>query len=759
MAAQVTGAQVITYLNGVLIPNVQNCEKITILNPKEKHCALNVVDIFKDAGIQPDATTTPLLKTAMSSIFPSPCYTNGVNYGVTKLHIEEDYYMNNSKITGAELRIAALSKKALNDTNLNDEIANYIATDIKGGRIPDFISGSIPPKIFGLNDAAITPNDFSPGIKEIETPGSYIDPGGRNPGDSKWPANEKVLEIDLTNFGFENIIFSSEFINNQRDCIITLRQEGVTLPFMNVTVNRSGKIVDPPGAQLEYFLGNAIKNTFLNNNQADLPNAKNFVLGKELGDTLQVIIGYIMMKADPTKFNENTLAAFTGDIPFACRCMMLNLPVLLRRLKYNSKDSVLRHYSFFTPLELSQDEQLSMLHKAKIDDIIKHNIGVIFRIRRFFAEPTIEEYIGTARAGEEDKIQKRIKSLLDEIIEYIESINNDYLTTEREGTNFGLNFEDYRAFDVCSIIKKTKIKLNPLLTRLMSTDNVSDPITRLLEQYNCKTTGEYYKKINSIIRSDAASALASARASRGATRGATRGGAPSSSRRRQNNPLNEEAEDYSYYMVDILFNYYKYVGGTIIDYKFFDEATQYILNNGLPTLVNFRNAYNVFKKREFDRLPNLDKDYIVGIDGPNIFETNTLYLREQMYNFLVQSEFFKNYLDTIKVRTTGSSIRRLNNTPGKTGKTPRSLSGRSLSRSSVIKYLQSLPKEQLASLQQKYTKKRLSVIPEGSLRMSMGSMGNTTAGGRKVRKHKTHRKHKTIKHKTHRKHKTRKNRK
>jgi hypothetical protein len=474
------------------------------------------------------------------------------------------------------------------------------------------------------------------------------------------------------------------------------------------------------------------------------------------------------MKADPENFNENTLAAFTGDIPFACRCMMLNLPVLLRRLKYNSKDSVLRHYSFFTPLELSQEEQLSMLHKAKIDDIIKHNIGVIFRIRRFFAEPTIEEYIGTARAGEEDKIKQRIKLLLDQIIEYIESINNDYLTTEREGTNFGLNFEDYRAFDVCSIIKKTKIKLNPLLTRLMSTDNVTDPITLILEQNNCRTTGEYYKKINSIIRSEAASALASARASRGATRGITRGGAPTSSRRRQNNPVNEEAEDYSYYMVDILFNYYKYVGGTIIDYNFFDEATQYILNNGLPTLVNFRNAYNGFKKRVFDRLPNLDKDYIVGIDGPNIFEKNTLYLRQQMYHFLLQSEFFTNYLDTIKVKTTGSSVRRLNNTPGKTGntgKTPGSLSRRSLSRSSVIKYLQSLPKEQLASLQKKYTKKRLSVIPEGSLRMSMGSMGNTTAGGRKERKHKTikhkthrkhkTRKHKTIKHKTHRKHKTR----
>jgi hypothetical protein len=581
-----------------------------------------------------------------------------------------------------------------------------------------------------------------------------------------------------------------------------LGQKGVTLPFMNVTVNRSGKIVDPPDAPLEYFLGNAIKNRFLNNydNQADLPNAKNFVLGKELGDTLQVIIGYIMMKADPENFNENNLAAFTGDIPFACRCMMLNLPVLLRRVKYNSKDSVLRHYSFFTPLKLSPGEQFAMLHKAKIDDIIKHNTGVIFRIRRFLAalaaQPisTIVEYIGTPRPGEEDKIKQRIKLLLDQIIEYIESINEDLVikrdNLKRDNPNLDLNFdihtyEVYRAFDVCSVIKKTQIKLNPLLTRLMSgdtTENVqlladpgmiadpglitSDPITLILEQNNCRTTGEYYKKINSIIRSEAASALASARASRGATRGITRGGAPTSSRRRQNNPVNEEAEDYSYYMVDILFNYYKYVGGTIIDYNFFDEATQYILNNGLPTLVNFRNSYNGFKKRVFDRLPNLDKDYIVGIDGPNIFEKNTLYLRQQMYHFLLQSEFFTNYLDTIKVKTTGSSVRRLNNTPGKTGntgKTPGSLSRRSLSRSSVIKYLQSLPKEQLASLQKKYTKKRLSVIPEGSLRMSMGSMGNTTAGGRKERKHKTikhktHRKHKTRKHKT-RKHKTRKHKK
>jgi hypothetical protein len=796
-----TGDSVPVVLDNILI-NVQNCEK-PIPNPKGRHCALNVLDIFKDARIDPDATVKSIvLPSVMSDIFPPTCYKTGGNYSVTKLHQEEDYYMNDKAITGAELRIAALSKKALNDTVLNNVIDAYINSEIKS-RIPDFISGSIPETYkYALNDAAITPNDFRPGIQEIETPGSYIDPGGRKIGDYTWPLDNQELKIDLTNFGFENIIFSSKFFFNAGDptryCSINLKKGGTVL--MNVVVDRTGAIVDPldtPNPQ-QYFLGNNIKNTFLNNPRSDKTTAINFVLGKELGDTLQVIIGYIMMKANPREYNETKLAAFTGDIPFACRCMMLNLPVLLRRLKYNSKNSVLRHYSFFTPLNLNPEEKLIMINNAKIDDIIKHNVGVRFRIIRFIAEPNIEDYIGDTRKVKPQEIKDIITLLLNEIIAYIEYINA-HLVPQRGSPIYDINvYEGYRAFDVCSVIKK-KTKLNPLLTRLMDnisdpiSGTISDPITKILEGNNCRTTGEYYKKIHKIVQEEAKERNNAARDARRQNfpGGSKHSGAPERNldnpRRTLYQPIAskslpkkrvlprtplgtsaktsslqqirynvDKAEEYSYYIVDILFNYYKYVGGTIIGSDFFGLVTQYILETGLPTLSEFEQIYDNFKNVEFDHLPNIGKDY--NYDSGDIFETNTIELREQMYNFLLQSDFFETYLNTIYAAEAppppivDDSRSNNSSTTSMTGR----LSRHSLSKNST---------RALPSFRPSLSKNSTRALP--SFRPYLQDIPEGAEGGRKERKHKTRkhktrkhktRKHKTRKHKT-RKHKTRKNRK
>jgi hypothetical protein len=772
MAAPVPqiGDPVPVFLDTILI-NVQNCEK-PIPNPKGRHCALNVLDIFKDARIDPDATGSNLLNEAMLDIFPHPstCYKTGDNYSVNKLHQEEQIYMNDKAITGDELRIAALSKKALNDTVLNNEIDTYIKSEFKD-RIPDFISGSIPETYeYALNDAAITPNDFRPGIQEIETPGSYIDPGGRKIGDYTWPQDNQELKIDLTNFGFENIIFYSTFFFNAGDqtryCRIILKKGETVL--MNVVVNRTGEIVYPPNTPThqQYFLGNNIKNKFLTT-RSDKANAINFVLGKELGDTLQVIIGYIMMKANPMEYNEKTLAAFTGDIPFACRCMMLNLPVLLRRLKYNSKNSVLRHYSFFTPLNLRPEEKLIMINNAKIDDIIKHNVGVIFRIRRFNAEPNIEDYIGDTRKVKPEAIKDRITLLLNDIIEYIEYINA-HLVQQRGSHIYDINvYEGYRAFDVCSVIKK-KTKLNPLLTRLMDnisdpisgtiSGTISDPITKILAGNNCRTTGEYYKKIHKIVHEETKERNNAARDARrlnipggskysdasqrtpGAlhsTLGASKRTSSASHRtpRTSARPSLKQirynvykAEEYSYYIVDILFNYYKYVRGTIIGSDFFGLVTQSILETGLLTLSDFEQIYDNFKNVEFDLLPNIGKDdnYDSGYnyDSGDIFETNTNELRKQMYNFLLQSDFFETYLNTIYTAEAP----------------PPPIVVGSRSNKSSIKSMKALLGRHSLS--------------KNSTRALPPFLSTVYEGGRKERKHKT-RKHKTRKHKT-RKHKTRK---
>ena len=77
--------------------------------------------------------------------------------------------------------------------------------DIAQYKGPDSFNTQIPTRKWAINDAAMTPTDFCPGILEIETPGSYIDPGGRSKGNQIWPPVGNEITIDLSSFGFAGI--------------------------------------------------------------------------------------------------------------------------------------------------------------------------------------------------------------------------------------------------------------------------------------------------------------------------------------------------------------------------------------------------------------------------------------------------------------------------------------------------------------------------------------------------------------------------
>jgi len=720
-------------VDGTPIPNVKNIEKVSILNPIDTHCNLNILDSYKDATHEhPPAHRVNLFKDSIKKLYT--CYSDSNKYSDKELHIMEDYFLTDQNNRGTELRICALSKSATNTDDLNKEIEEYVNN--KKTLIPDFISSSIPETYkYALNDAAITPNDFRPGIEEIETPASFIDPGGRGKA-SIWPAINQELYIDLTNFGFNGIEFISKFLNYPNEIICSIRIVKDNIEILNVLVNRKGHILR--GVQ-QYFEGNVTKNIFLTTQPNNLTNQKhalNYVLGKELGDTLQVIIGYIMMKYNPNLFEseQSKVAAFTGDIPFACRCMMLNVPVILRRLKLNSKDSVLRHYSFYIPKSLSEEEKYKIVHKAKIDDILKHNNGVKFRNNAFITnKPDIEEYIDRgSRFTHEADILTIIVVLLRSVNDFIDEING-YLTelrnTEFQDDNTEVH-EQYRAFDVVTVNKNKKLKLNPFLDRLMSDNIEGDPIRTILTGGGFKLTGDYYKSIKGKFKQQSRS------------RRLDGGGHPPTKteieiKEREKYIL----EDYPYYVFDILFNYFKFVGGTIINNEFITNLIEHVFEKkSLPTLNEFKKFYEDFKLN-FDMFENVEKEFM--IDSSNIFESNTLSLLYTISNYFVES------IEKAK-KNDVSKVSKVSKQSFKSKKKPKARDFRT--RDSMAR----------GSMASDFTTRDSMEVDD----LAEGGNKNKTRK-HKIRKHKTRkhktrkhkpRKHKQRKHKT-RKHKTRKNRK
>jgi len=159
------------------------------------HKTMNIVDTMKDGKVTPGTLDSDLFKNALNSLYGAGA--NAVPF--QKLKVLEHFILGNTLIYGNVIKICGLSKKAI-----NMEIGQYDG--------PDSFQTQIPTRNWAINDAAMTPKDFCPGIDEIETPGSYIDPGGRTKGKKLWPPDGKEITINLSNFGFAGIFFTAKFI-------------------------------------------------------------------------------------------------------------------------------------------------------------------------------------------------------------------------------------------------------------------------------------------------------------------------------------------------------------------------------------------------------------------------------------------------------------------------------------------------------------------------------------------------------------------
>ena len=549
------------------------------LTPLEYHCQLNIQDSIKDAKTTGGTTSAPLFTNALTQLY-SYCSGNPrVDLDTLKGVLTDSQLRTEQKICG-------LSKHAINNDDIDKIIGDYSAGK---GIARGYISSIIPDTYkWAIHDAALTPKDFQPSIEEIETAASCIDPGGRQKGKKVWPGLNQKLTINLTNFGFADITFEATFtdIDGNYVCRIIIKKGDAV--WFNLNVDRRGSILNNTVDGIsDYFGGNQVKNEFLNSqNIQRQQQAYNYVLAKELGDTLQVIIAHIMIQITTDADGENhytnkNLVAFTGDMPFTCRCISLGVPVLLKQsVSAADTSAVLRHYTFYTSEALSDDELKKTILNRKIHIVSAHNLTVKNNINKFLRENlSLFLDLNSSLITEDNKqtiIANIIRPFFIAITDNIDEINTLINTFMNSADITPDDIEKYRANEVIIITatkKGNKYILNILLNSLFISDE-NDYIKQRLGDDGKRNIGDLIKSFKKPSR-------------RG---GKLSGGGDIST-------TQFKQEILPYICFSFFYKYFTYVGGTVFYPQFLENQIKMFLNGRFMPLRNFEEEYLDLKKR------------------------------------------------------------------------------------------------------------------------------------------------------------------
>ena len=103
----------------------------------------------------------------------------------------------------------------------------------------------------------------------------------------------------------------------------------------------------PVRGNTQYFMGNRVKNTYIDSSTVSEIEAMNYIICKELGDTLQALYGKVCQST--IVGGEDKLCLFTNDSILALRCKLLQLQVVYN-MKYGKTDRIFYHYPVMTSI-------------------------------------------------------------------------------------------------------------------------------------------------------------------------------------------------------------------------------------------------------------------------------------------------------------------------------------------------------------------------------------------------------------------------
>jgi hypothetical protein len=351
------------------VPKIGNVD----FNFKKINQVLNRFDIEKDARVKPSAWNSQDDYFFFNEIFyhPKDAAFSGIDYNTFDLL--KKTILQTSDFGGVPMRLCLLER-------------------------PDPEHKKLPAK-FIYRDSGFKPSDYSEKYISVYTPGSYIDPGTR-----KKPAKVQNLRIFptpgrtvtlksdyLDQYGFGNVIEEIQCATDEaKNCgLIIKTKRAVTVhgePFLNAeiinkTINSRFEVNPAPN----YFTSNPEKNAILNNRLTSMPEKTKYLLGKELGDTLQVLYASVHLR-DAMLFNSSLTeldgCVFTVDQTVLVRSKLSGLPVAMQQM-----DPVVGVHicNYYLP-NTNPTELLAQQKKMYMDEAISTNTKVIQRIQTVISD-------------------------------------------------------------------------------------------------------------------------------------------------------------------------------------------------------------------------------------------------------------------------------------------------------------------------------------------------------------------------------------
>lgn len=406
------------------VPKIGNVD----FNFKKINQVLNRFDIEKDAKVNPSAWNSREDDFFFDEIFYNPrdAAFSGIDFDTFKLL--KKTILQTSEFGGAPIPLCLLEKPDPEHKKLQ---AKYI-----------------------YRDSGFKPSDYSEKYISVYTPGSYIDPGTRKtPGKVSnlrifpTPGRNVTLKSDyLDQYGFGNVIEEIHCTTDEaKNCGLAIKTKRADTyygePFLNAevinkTINSRFEVKPPPN----YFTSNPAKNAILNNPDTSMPEKTKYLLGKELGDTLQVLYASIHFRDAvlfDTSLNELDACVFTIDETVLVRSKLCGLPVAMQQMDPVVGVHICNYYMPNTnPVEL-----LAQQKKKYMDEAISTNTKLIQRIQKVISDGF--EY------DKEYELTDQGKTIFNHLIQVIQDMNRTIpLVRSDSSDTYLLEMKEYTAVEV-----------------------------------------------------------------------------------------------------------------------------------------------------------------------------------------------------------------------------------------------------------------------------------------------------------------------
>jgi hypothetical protein len=311
-------------------------------------------------------------------------------------------------------------------------------------------------------DVAFNPRKYNPEIQIHETAGSYIDPGDRTDDVDKYlPVNTET--IDLTEYGLPGIAFTAtkqraseskpEFIDITIDFDKSIGPKFENIETLKCSINRRQKLqgeiqieFTSSESKLEFsspniFDGNGVKNDYIpvhcnNKNRDDKISSNVFLLGKLLGDLLQIV--YVKQFIPEQELNQFIL--FTNDLVVGLRCVMLKIPFLLSTNYREVSSSNCNVLYFYDDITAIQQLTLIIEEKQKMIRNEINNLDGFIQAQLSSENLYIKSHIKSSISGRNrmvvDEVMEKYREYLDpltsQIVTSIEQLKAKLISLEKD---------------------------------------------------------------------------------------------------------------------------------------------------------------------------------------------------------------------------------------------------------------------------------------------------------------------------------------